>query len=667
MEAPMAKTQVAVIPPSPERKLAPELAVLAAGVDLDWAAGPFALGSRTADSSIAIDSSIAEPGLNAVLRFALEWAAWRRNDAAGGLDAVGAYALAAAAATVAYIDLHSRAEAAAMRSGLPAALAQLLEAAGAANLPPDLASRLTPCLGTEPDAETARRAWERFGAIRPLALPVEALMLRAGDNRLDLDPDSGCNRYGGSPFPRANVAEFSSSTAADVSPLALGAAETLRRSLMPGFAADGGTSAAHGAAQRIKADLLKYLGLDNDGTVIPILAASGTTATLFATHVALGQTVRPTVALVVGPDETGRGVPAAVMGRHAAPTTPTGASVEQNGLVAGMPAGLRIERLSIRNSQGRPLPADALAEPIAGMVAQESAAGHRVILHVLEGSKTGLVAPGIAPVLLLRRWFPDLPIVVDACQFRTGAAVLRRYLAAGCMVALSGSKFMGGPSFSGALLVPASLFETMAPLPAGFADYSWRGDWPEDDRGRCAILSRAINPGLLARWRAALAEMTVFAAVPAPRAAVLLDEIGKAVRTALLATSDTALLPAMPATGADSETWTSRPSIYTFAVHRPDGTWLDETALRRIHQLLARDVSDRLPPDATGEQRRVAARICHIGQPVAFASGPYPAALRIAVGARRIVAANRPGGMDALRRDLDDVIAKLRLLVRLPA
>lgn len=661
----MAKSQIAVAAPSLVRNLAPELAVIAAGTALEWAPGPFALGCKVAEAAVTIDQSIAEPGLSGVLRFALEWSAWRQSDPNGNPEAVAAYALAAALAASAYVDLHRRSKREAMRAGLPIALRRLIDAAASSNQPADLAFDLMPCVDQQLDAEAARRTWQRFNTLRPLALPIEALMLQAGDNRLDLDPDSGCNRYGGSPFPRADVAEFSSSTASDVSTLALSAAESLRRSLMPGFATDGGVRATEAAARRIKADLLKYLGLDDDGSVIPILAASGTTATLFATHVALGQSTRPAMALVVGPEETGRGVPAAAVGRHAAPVTPTGASVEQNGLIAGMPAGLRIERLSIRNSQGRPLQADSLAEPIAGIVAQETAARRRVILHVLEGSKTGLVAPGIAPVMLLRRWFPDLAIVVDACQLRTGAAVLRRYLATGCIVALSGSKFMGGPSFSGALLVPAPIFEGMAPLPPGFVDYSWRGDWPDEDKGRCHVLPRAINPGLLARWRAALAEMNAFSGVPVARVAVLLDEIGKVVRAALLASSDVALLPAMPATGADSESWTSRPSIYSFAVHRPDGTWLDEAALRKAHQLLARDVTDGLPPDASPEQHRVAARICHLGQPVAFAAGPYPAALRIAIGARRIVAANRPGGIEVLRRDLDDVIAKLRLLVRL--
>jgi len=260
-----------------------------------------------------------------------------------------------------------------------------------------------------------------------------------------------------------------------------------------------------------------------------------------------------------------------------------------------------------------------------------------------------------------------LPIVVDACQLRSGSTVLRRYLAAGCMVVLTGSKFMGGPPFSGALLVPPMLMDAMAPLPAGLADYSWRDDWPAAaDDTRFAALSGAGNAGLLLRWRGALAEMSAFAALPNAKIAVLLDEIGRAVRAALLTKSDFVPLPAVPAVGADSEPWTGRASIFTFAM-RPTsgGGWLDEAALRRLHVLLGTDVSDRLPAAADVERRRLAARICHIGQPVAFASGPHPAGLRIAIGARRIVAAARSGGMDELKRDLEEVVAKLSLVLRL--
>jgi hypothetical protein len=665
-ESTMAKMQLASPPASVRTPLRPELTILADGTRIDWAPLAAGCGCEIGHDSVTIDPGVAEAGRDAVLHFALETALWGRIDQRSNPVVRAAHALAAAHSTDALIKLHPRAEGAAMRAALPSALGRLLVASATPSMPADLAVTMEACGRVGEGRRFADDAWAAFQGLKSIALPTMALMLRDGDNRLDLDPETGCNRYGGSPFPRANVIEFSSSTAADLSTAALRAAEVTRRGLMVAAAQDRVGTALSSAAEWIKLDLLRTLGIDQDDTVFPILAASGTTAIMIAAHIATGSDTRPNLAIMVGPDETGRGVPAAVVGRHPAPCAPTGAIVPQNGPVAGMATETQIARLAIRNNQGRPVPPDSLAEPIAGIVARERSAGRRVVLHVVEGSKTGLVAPGIAPVLSLRRWFPDLPIIVDACQLRTGYAVLRRYLKAGCMVALTGSKFMGGPPFSGALLVPAQMFEGMATLPQGFADYSWRHDWPAEDEGRCAELPPTGNVGLLLRWRGALAEMEAFADQPAAKVASLLDEIGRTVRAALLAMSDIAPLPAVPAVGADSEAWAGRPSIFTFAVRARQGDgWLNEAALRRIHILLATDVSDRLPPDTAAEQRRLAARICHIGQPVAFSAGAHPAGLRIAIGARCIASTARHGGVDALRRDVDDVLAKLRLLLDL--
>ncbi len=666
MDMSMAQTDAATLD-RPQSLSRVDLAALAAGVAVAKSARYYALGCETELGVVTINSRLTEPAVHAVEHFALESALWQRLDPRPDAEVRLAHALAAAHATAAFIDLHPRLEAEAMKADIPVALVRLMAAARKANRPEDLGAVLEEADIVEGAAGLAAGAWREFERVRPLALPVQALMLEAGDNRLALDPDSGCNRYGGSPFPRTDVAEFSSSTATDLSLLALEAAEAQRQALMAATVRGELRRATRTAAAAVKSDLLAALGLEDDGRVVPVLASSGTTAMLFATHLGLAGDGRPALALIIGPDETGRGVPAAILGRHAAPTCPSGIAVQQNGEVAGMPPGMRIERLAIRNAQGRAVPADSLVEPIAGIIARERAANRRVILHVVEGSKTGLVAPGISSVLLLRRWFPDLPIVVDACQLRTGMAVLRRYLAAGCMVAVSGSKFFGGPPFSGALLVPAGLLETMGSLPAGFADYSWRSDWPTDEGDeRFAMLPETGNAGLLLRWRGALAEIEAFAALPAAKVSSVIEEIGRAVRTALLATPDAVLLPAVPATGSDSESWTSRPSIFTFAVRGINTGWLDEASLRRLHMELASDVSDRLPSDADSEQRRLAARICHIGQPVAFAQGPYPAGLRIAIGARRILGSLSPAGLDRLQSDLDDVVAKLGLLLRLP-
>lgn len=668
MEVLMAQAQMASTA-APAVSLRADLAVLATGTAVEWASRAHTLGCDVAPESVSIDSRLAETSVIPVQHFAFELALWGRLDPRIDLEVRVAHVLAAARSTAAFIDMHPRAEAEAMRAEMPIALIRLMAAAAKPTIPGDLGDVLEASDSVDGAALVASQAWAIFAQqLRPVALPAQALMLEAGDNRLDLDPETGCNKYGGSPFPRSNLAEFSSSTISDVSAQALAEAETLRRRLMTAAAKGEGQSAICAAAETIKTDLLRGLGIETDGKVIPVLAASGTTALLFATHIALAGDGRPALTLIIGPDETGRGVPSAITGRHAAPCTPTGAKVTMNDEVPGLPAGMKIERIAIRNSQGRPVPPDTLAEPIAGVVARERAAGRRVILHVVEGSKTGLVAPGIASVLLLRRWFPDLAIVVDACQLRTGAAVLRRYLNAGCMVAVSGSKFMGGPAFSGALLVPNSVLDTMAALPSGFADYSWRSDWPaatDEDDGRFDVLPETANPGLLLRWRGALSEMAAFNALGPTKVAATLDEIGRAVRTTLLSNPRLAQLPAMPTTGADSEAWVTRPSIFTFAVQAKDGTWLDEAALRRLHVDLANDMSVRLPATATGEERRLAARICHIGQPVAFPGGQYPAVLRIAIGARRIVGAQRTGGLDVLRRELEDTIAKLSLLTTL--
>ena len=659
-----AKLQPAAPPATLVAPLRPELAILAEGIAIDWLPVDAAIGCTGDAQGVTIDPRITVPARDVVLHFALELALWSRLDSRSGSTVRAAHALAAARATGALIDLYPQAEAAAMRAGLPAVLARLIAAASSNTQPGDLAAVIEQAGFADAGSDPAR-LWSLYSALQPVASPAAALMLRDSDNRLDLDPDTGCNRYGGSPFPRANVIEFSSSTATDVSPQGLRAAEEARHGLMVAATQDDLPKSMALTADWIKLDLLRHLGLDPGEGVHPILAASGTTAMLIAAHIAAGGSTRPGLAVVVGPEETGRGVPAAVVGRHAAPCAPTGAVVPQNGAVPGMAGETQITRFALRNSQGRPVPPDTLAEPIAGIVARERAAGRRVVLYVVEGSKTGLVAPGIAPVLSLRRWFPELPIVVDACQMRTGMAVLRRYLRAGCMVAVTGSKFMGGPAFSGALLVPAPLFDGMARLPDGLAEYSWRHDWPSEDEGRCDVLTHAGNPGLLLRWRAALAEMQEFGALPPARIAATLDEVGRTVRSALLAMPEVAPLPAVPATGADSEAWAGRPTIFTFAVKSRSGTWLDEKALRQIHMALASDIAARLPADASAEQHRLAARICHIGQPVAFAGGPYPAGLRIAIGARRIAVSMGGNGIEPIRRDVDEMLAKLRLLLDL--
>ena len=90
-----------------------------------------------------------------------------------------------------------------------------------------------------------------------------------------------------------------------------------------------------------------------------------------------------------------------------------------------------------------------------------------------------------------------------------------------------------------------------------------------------------------------------------------------------------------------------------------------------LYRALNEDVSTQIS-GATAEERALAARLCHIGQPVMLgASAEDPAALRISAGARVVSETWSIAGEDAALANLERefaevrvVLAKLALLVR---
>ena len=512
---------------------------------------------------------------------------------------------------------------------------------------------------------TAAEKIEESGAadFPALAIPAAWTMLEDGDSRLDLDPTTGLDRYGCAALPQSGAAELASSTASTVSLAGLAAAEALWRHFAEAETVESRERVAAAAADVITKDLLTAVGIGPREKAAPVLAASGTTAILMATGLALDSAMEPALAVIVGAEETGTGVIAAATGRHPCARTPLGTQVGPGWRVAGYPADFATATVAIRDETGHPLSAGAVFDRVLRAVARGRAAGRRVVVTVLESSKTGLVAPGIAAVLELRERFPDVAVIVDACQWRTGSAVLRRYLAAGCIVVVSGSKFYGGPPFSGALLVPSALAQGRTPLPEGLAAYSWRGDWPAEWDNRCAGLPRRANPGLLLRWRAALAEIAAFRALPPQRVTELLAVFHEIVQLEASACGFALLPPPPPVASVDdAEPWAGLPSIFPVAVARPDGGWFGVEALGVLQSLLRQNAGPRLGAEATLHERTIASRACYVGQPVALGSGL--AVLRIAVGARLLTAADSRGGPVLLHRDVADSLRKLAMIVK---
>lgn len=486
---------------------------------------------------------------------------------------------------------------------------------------------------------------------KPKECPSTAQFLtEGGDDRIGLDRPGGVNKYGCSPYPDDNLIALGSSTATTISAAGFAAAEALREKLARAEDTPGNRRYEQ-EYERLRQELKTLFGLaDLPGADI-VFAASGTDAHLIAAQLIDHAAAAPLCAAMVDTAETGSGVAAALAGRHFSSRTALGAIVVENASLAERSVAVRVA--AIRDANGNPRPAEEIDDDITGIVATAIAGGQRVLLTLTDVSKTGLIAPSPAcAARLQRRYAGRLTVLVDACQCRIAPATLRAYLDCGYMVAITGSKFMTGPSFAGALFLPASL--PLGGLPLSLLNYSARSEWPKQRRH--GDLNDVANCGLLLRWEAALTEMSAFYALPEWRVQAFMQKCADAISHRLQNDESFQLLPTQPLNRYPlpvEASWDTVPSIFSFLIYRSASTPhhrrvpLSREETVRIYLNLQRDMSaDETMPrgDASAE---LAVRRFQLGQPVLCGSGyDIPvSALRLCVSARMVAAALSPSGI----------------------
>jgi hypothetical protein len=481
---------------------------------------------------------------------------------------------------------------------------------------------------------TLQRLW-------PLAASAENLLVQGGDERLSLDPVTGLNRYLCSPMPRPDVLAFGSCTASSISAPGLRAAERCRRALLLDAAGSTAEGAIERATHATASRLLDHFGIADLADAM--LVASGTDAALLVTAlIAARHPGQALTSILMSPAETGSGVPEAVQGRHFSTVTASGRCVPKAGALDGIAGPPALLTVALRDADGRPRPMAAVSHACTAAVAQAAARGP-VVLHAIDGSKTGLTAPGWDTCrALLAEHGAKLSVVIDACQVRIDPSVVRAYLHAGCTVLVTGSKFFAAPGFCGAVLAPRGMAGSLPVLPRGVLDYATGAD---------GLVARRC-PGLLLRWAAALYSMERFAAVPDGAVAAAIGRMARAVRAALA--ENPRLLP-VEAPLRTGPGWSARASVLSFAVQSRTGVPLPANALRTLYIALASDSSGAIGT-ATEDERALAAMSCQIGQPVTLGS-PMLGALRIAFSADQLA----EGGAAATH--VATIFAKLRLLL----
>lgn len=489
-----------------------------------------------------------------------------------------------------------------------------------------------------------------------MPLPSTAdLLVSGGDHRIALDPETGRNKYGCQPLASTGLVPFGSSTSSGISPAAFAEVDALRNRLAAALPHQSAPELYCRELDRLRGELLALCGIgDALGTGL-VFSASGTDVHLLAARVAArvaadgagsdagnagvqGVPGRPLV-ILAGEAESGSGVAAALAGRHFSTynalgrTTIPGESLSQA-------CASDILDVPIRHADGSLRDASVVDAQIEALVSQAVQDGRQVLLVLIDVSKTGCIAPSIACVTALhRRWPSAVQVLVDACQFRIEPGTLQAYLRNGCMVALTGSKFVTGPSFSGALLLPAAIGKTLRErgVPAELRLYSAREEWPQGWASAQALGSYA-NFGLLLRWQAAIHELREFLAVPAGQAADILRRFASAIQQRLGSDPAFAALavPALDRTALDTPShWDEIQTIHPFLLYRCQPAGGRAALSREETAAIFRRVQAPGSADAGVAYQ--------LGQPVdsGHRAGVPVSALRLCMSARLVVQAAR--------------------------
>ncbi|WP_354076078.1 MULTISPECIES: hypothetical protein [unclassified Bradyrhizobium] len=504
--------------------------------------------------------------------------------------------------------------------------------------------------------------------LRDLFTPLDTLLVSGGDPRLALDAGDRVNAYGCAASPEPEIWNFASSTASTISQLAYDRAALAREELMHRCLFDEVEIAFDARCEDMREELRGHLQLSPRVDVV--FSPSGTDSQLHALFLARAVLGAPPVTIVVGADQTGSGTAHTARGHHFSSMTASGLAVRKDGAVAGL-AGASVTLPLLRAGPGIAMRADTDAA-VLGAIEATIAQGAPVLLQIMDSSRLGWRAPGVACLdEIARRWPRKVQVVVDACQARLGRRRLRSYLDRGYMVLITGSKFFGGPAFSGALLVPKGFsrsLDRIEGIAPGFFDYAGRCDWPVAWTALRSRFERRPNFGQWLRWEAALAEIGSYYAVPGAFRVRALAQLAAGIDSMIALSPSLQSVPtATEKTAGDDEEF-AHATIFPFMLLR-DGRPVSMAETGAVHRALRRDMNDEISGSAA--DRQVAVQRSLIGQPVRLErqDDAPQAVLRLCVGARLVTEAWSPDMAQAQRNvqhlldRIAHVLVKIELLL----
>ena len=463
-----------------------------------------------------------------------------------------------------------------------------------------------------------------------------------GDARIALEAISGINQYGCRPFPDPDMLAYGSSTASIISTQGYHYADQLRQRLVTALKTESASIIYSYEIKRISEELIQLCDLPEKTGVI--FSASGTDIHSLVSHYAGRENNLAPRIIMIEANETGKGVSAALSnGNHC----------ELNDVMS----------VKVRLEDGELRSITTIDEDVETMVTEAIVTNRRVLLIVTDQSKTGLITPSLSCVLDLHQRYKDkIDVLIDACQFRVAPLTLRAYLDCGFMIALTGSKFLTGPSFSGAILFKSALSRELEVANKTLNNNS----------------SQTANFGLLLRWEVALQELKLFRSIPQKYIITFIQDFTSAIRQRLQQDASFEPLPVPKIDRSPmmvEHSWDQLQTIFPFLLYHAD---IDRTPLTAeetliIYKQLAVSINNECF-SLQDHHAAIASLRCQTGQPVACGkrNGVKISALRLCISSRLIVEAaleenNDQSIIDGALSVLDKIALLIQLLPMLKA
>ncbi|WP_179351787.1 hypothetical protein [Winogradskyella vidalii] len=493
--------------------------------------------------------------------------------------------------------------------------------------------------GIENTNPKVEEAWEPI--LENLAKPTEYLLMDGGDLRLNIDEVALLNKYGCRPFPRPEAFTFASSTATSVSNFAFDKTDKVRSILIKNSLKHGAQAAITDFSELLKNNLKKIFKLKEESQII--FSPSGTDASLQIAAFTQIVTDKAITHVLVASDETGSGVPAALKGCHFENTTALNHPIKKGDKIEGF-RDVELIKVLFRDEDGKLKSTNQLDKEVFDAIKETNAKGSHVVLHIMDQSKLGYGAPSekmMQDLEVLKDL--SMQVIVDAAQMRLDPADIQHYLEKGYIVSITGSKYFTGPPYSGALILPKNVNESINAsknkLPAGLHQYYNHSDWPVS--WACSKnLAEGYNYGAYMRWNAAIAEMDRYFKTP-----ILYRNMGIEMFCNFVEDSVREASFLEPLYGDETKPTSynneafglkSIRTIFPFFIKK-DHKVLSVDQVKKLYLLLNSDLSTHFEGSPL-EIIRLAAQKCHIGQAVnvKYGNDIQSAILRISLGSRVI-------------------------------